>query len=68
MSSADYDGCCKTMKVVESLWWLMRACGCSGMSPVDLDGPRKFLEVVLISNIVMGVEGGGGHPHARWLI
>ena len=47
------------MDAVEGLLWLMRACGCSGMSLVDLDGSRKSLEVVLISSIVMGVVGGG---------
>ena len=51
MSPADYDGCWKSMKVVASLWWLMRACGCSGMSTTDLDGSMKSLEAVLISNI-----------------
>ena len=38
------------------------------MSLEDLDGSRKSLEVVLISNIVMGVIGGGGHPHVWRLI
>ena len=38
------------------------------MSLEDLDGSRKSLEVVLISNIVMGVIGGGGHPQMwRWI-
>ena len=59
-SLAGYDGYRKSMMDVDSLWWLMRACACSGISPVDLDGSRKTLEVVLISNMVMGVIGGGG--------
>ena len=38
------------------------------MSLEDLDGSRKSLEVVLISSIVMGLIGGGGHPQVWRLI